>query len=162
MSTFKSCLLIVIALACYPVAAQKTTPAKAPHSSADALVSDLYRRHARKRGPFDQTGNRVLLRQYFAKDLADLIWKDRVTAKGEVGAIDGDPLYNAQDMEIKHLWVHPAVYAKGGAAVTVTFENFDQKQTIEVRLVYVGNSWKITNIKYQDRTDLRGILKAGT
>ena len=39
--------------------------------------------------------------KYFVKSLADLIWKDAHGPKGEVGAIDGDPLYDAQDMEIK-------------------------------------------------------------
>ena len=68
----------------------------------EAMVADLYKQHDAKKSPFFQTKNRALVDKYFTKTLADLIWKDATTAKGEVGAIDGDPLYNAQDIEIKN------------------------------------------------------------
>lgn len=63
-------------------------------------VVDLYRQHNRKRSPFFQTRSRALINKYFAKALADLIWKDAMKAKGEVGALGADPLYDAQDTEI--------------------------------------------------------------
>src|SRR5207248_8070075 len=80
----------------------------------DALVRNLYA--ARKRpatDPFFQTKSRARLYKYFAKDLADLIWKDAVSAKGEVGALDGDPLYNAQDMKITAFRIKPPEYGEG-------------------------------------------------
>ena len=112
---------------------------------------------------FFQTKNRTLLDKYFEKHLADLIWKDAIRSKGEVGAIDGDPLYNAQDMDIKHFAVHKASYANGLAEVKVSFENFGKKEEI-VFLLSPGTragGWKIKNIKYNDGTDLLGILKSG-
>src|SRR5215212_12168994 len=69
--------------------------------SPDALVKDLYNSHTHKRSPFFQTRSQPLLYKYFVKSLANLIWNDARNAKGEVGVIDGDPLYDAQDMEIR-------------------------------------------------------------
>jgi hypothetical protein len=137
----------------------KVTKQKSP----DALVTELYRQSGRNRSPFFQTKNRTLLDRYFEKHLADLIWKDAIRSKGEVGAIDGDPLYNAQDMDIKNLAIHKASYANGLAEVNVSFENFGKKEEI-VFLLSPGTragGWKIANIKYKDGTDLLGILKAG-
>jgi len=57
--------------------------------SPNALVADLYKAHQQKRSPFFQTRSRALLYKYFEKNLADMIWKDAVKSKGEVGAIDG-------------------------------------------------------------------------
>src|ERR1044071_7855960 len=71
---------------------QTTTP--------DAVVKNLYAAQKAGTGPFFQTKNRALVDRYFSKDLADMIWKDAVTAKGEAGAIDFDPLYNSQDPQI--------------------------------------------------------------
>ncbi len=132
-------------------------------TSPDSLVTELYRQSGRNHSPFFQTKNRTLLDKYFEKHLADLIWKDAIRSKGEVGAIDGDPLYNAQDMDIKNLVVHKPSYAKGVAEVNVSFENFGKKEEI-VFLLSSGphaGGWKIANIKYKDGTDLLGILKRG-
>ena len=86
-------------------------------ASPGALVADLYKAHRRKRSPFFQTRSRALLYKYFEKSLADMIWKDAVSSKGEVGAIDGDPLYDAQDMEIKSFAIGKATYDQGKAKV---------------------------------------------
>src|SRR5215813_14997828 len=75
-------------------------------NTPEALVADLYRVHKARRGPFFQSRNRALLNKYFEKDLANLIWNDAVKSKGEVGVIDGDPLYDAQDMDIKHFAIN--------------------------------------------------------
>src|SRR5260370_36954511 len=94
--------------------------------SPNALVADLYRVHNQKHSPFFQTRSRALLYKYFEKDLADLIWKDAVKSRGEVGAIDGDPLYDAQDMEIKHFAIAKPRYEPGRAMVDANFENLGQ------------------------------------
>src|SRR5437660_9825616 len=124
----------------------------------DTLVRNLYA--ARKRpatDPFFQTKSRARLYKYFTKELADLIWKDAVSAKGEVGALDGDPLYNAQDMKITAFRIKPPEYGEGNrdlADVPVTFKNFGKEQTILFR-VERGNdrAWKITDIFYPGNPD---------
>ncbi len=97
--------------------------------------------------------------KYFQKDLADMIWTDAVKSKGEVGALDGDPLYDAQDMEIKKFAIAAPVYANGRARVNVTFENFNQPKSFVFTLVNGRAGWRISNIEYGEGLSLRGYLK---
>src|SRR5216117_2779539 len=115
-------------------------------ASPGALVADLYKAHRRKRSPFFQTRSRALLYKYFEKSLADMIWKDAVSSKGEVGVIDGDPLYDAQDMDIKNFAIGKAVFEDGKARLTVSFDNFGQKQSIIFVLVNGRSGWLISDI----------------
>ena len=129
--------------------AQKRTPAP------DVVVRNLYaaRKH-RSTDPFFQTKNRVLLYAFFAKELADLIWNDAVSSarNNEVGKLDGDPLYNAQDMKITAFRIKPPTYGEGNldlADVPVTFKNFGKEETILFRLERNPRRvWKITDIFY--------------
>jgi hypothetical protein len=177
MKILKSIILVaaLFLTASFSPGAQSTAKV-AKQTSPDALVAELYRQSGRNRSPFFQTRSRALVGRYFEKRLADLIWKDAIRSKGEVGAIDGDPLYNAQDMEIKHFVVHKPTFANGAAGglhagsphgvvaeVKVSFENFGKKEEI-VFLLSSSNraaGWKIANIKYNDGTDLLEILKGG-
>ena len=128
--------------------------------SPNALVADLYRVHNQKHSPFFQTRSRALLYKYFEKDLADMIWKDAVKSKGEVGAIDGDPLYDAQDMEIKKFAIAMPSYADEKARVKVTFENFKEPKSFVFILVNGRTGWRISNIEYGEGRSLRGYLKS--
>lgn len=134
--------------------------AQQPTLSPDKVVANLYRQHA-KQSPFFQTKSRALLDTYFTKKLADLIWKDAVTAKGEIGALDADPLYNAQDTAIKKFAIQPAAIQRNNATVKVTFENYGEKQTFIYLLVRESNSWKIDNITYNAAYSLLKILQPG-
>ena len=125
----------------------------------NALVADLYKTHKRKRGPFFQTRSRALLYKYFEKGLADLIWKDAVTSKGEVGVIDGDPLYDAQDMEIKNFAIAKPRYEAGRALVDVNFENFGRKKTITFIVVNGKTGWRIRDIVYGEGRTLGSEFK---
>lgn len=160
MKTVK--LILVIAAMC--LGAGLSTPIHAQAAATNrlspkALVADLYREHDQKRSPFFQTRSRALLYKYFEKSLADLIWKDALHAKGEVGAIDGDPLYDAQDMEIKKFAIGKPVYDSGKARVNVTFENFGQKKTLIFILENGRSGWKINDIDYGESGTLRRWLK---
>ena len=164
--TKKLLLLVTALLMSAPIgyAQRATTP--------DALVRDLYTAHKNRRtDPFFQTKNSVRLQKYFAKDLADLIWKDAKTSaeKNEVGALDGDPIYNAQDMKITAFRIKPPEYGEGNrdlADVPVTFKNFGKAQTILFRVERDSHKvWKITDILYPGNdgssSSLRKILAAG-
>ena len=136
------------------------------------VVRNLYA--ARKRpatDPFFQTKSRARLNKYFTRDLGDLIWKDAVTSakSKEVGALDGDPLYNAQDMKITAFRIQPPQYGEGNlnlADVPVTFKNFSKEQTILFRVERDNTGvWKISDIFYpgnpDDASSLRKMLKSG-
>jgi len=127
--------------------------------SPNALVADLYRVHDRKHSPFFQTRSRALLYKYFEKGLADMIWRDAVSSKGEVGALDGDPLYDAQDTDIKKFAIGTPSYADGKATVKVTFENFGQPKSFVFILVNGRTGWRINDIEYGEGRSLRGYLK---
>src|SRR4051812_48719899 len=98
MFSTRYCLTVTLILCATASAvfSQTRTAAKTP----EALVTELYQAQKNKRGPFFQRRSRALVDKYFVKTLADLIWKDAHGPKDEVGVIDGDPLYDAQDMEI--------------------------------------------------------------
>ena len=142
---------------CVSVPALAQTNAAKP-KSPDTLVADLYKAK-QKRSPFFQTRSRALLYKYFEKGIADLIWKDAVHSKGEVGAIDGDPLYDAQDMEIKKFAIKKPRYEEGRALVDVTFENFGKPQTILFIVVKGRTGWRIRDIVYSEGRTLGSELK---
>ncbi len=160
MKVIRTAILITAALISThtnpPVSGQS---APAQRWSPDALVSDLYQAARQKRSPFFQTRSRALLYKYFEKGIADLIWKDAVHSKGEVGAIDGDPLYDAQDMEIKKFSIKKPRFEEGRALVDVTFENFGKPQTIMFIVVKGKTGWRIRDIVYSEGRTLSSELK---
>ena len=163
MKTVKSILVsVAICLAAGLSSSVHAQPAATKRLSPDALVSDLYREHNGKHSPFFQTRSRALLYKYFEKSLADMIWKDAVTSKKEVGAIDGDPLYDAQDMDIKKFVIGKPSYDNGKALVSVSFENFGQQKTIVFILVNGRSGWRIGDLDYGQGRTLRGDLKTSS
>lgn len=139
--------------------AQSKTKAVAP----DVIVQNLYA--ARKAGssPFFQTKSRALVDAYFTKDFADLIWKDAVAAKGEVGAVDFDPLYNAQDTRITAFKIGKPMYGEGNlevADVSVTFKNMGKDETVLFRLEQNSQKiWKVSDIYYPSNSESSSSLK---
>jgi hypothetical protein len=147
------------AVAAEPVATPAGSAGEPQSENAKALVADLYKQHDAQKGPFFQAKDRASLDKYFTKQLADLIWKDSTTAGDEVGAIDGDPLYDAQDMEIKNFAIGDAVIKGAAATVPVTFTNFGKKVTITYSLKQENKAWKIDNISYSRGDSLLKWLK---
>lgn len=139
------------------------TPAAAGGESKlplpESVVAELYKAHDGQKSPFFQTKDRALVDKYFTKALADLIWKESNNSSGEVGALDGDPLYNAQDTEIKNFAIGKGDVKGETSKVTVTFTNFGQKQSLEYSLKLVENAWKIDNIGYGGSDSLKKWLE---
>jgi hypothetical protein len=148
---------IAIGIVCSTAAGQRRS--SIGKMTPEQAVAALYRQH-KKQSPFFQHRSRSLVDRYFDKDLADLIW-NMPNPPDEVGPLDGDPLYNAQDMEIRNFVIHKATVTNGTATVLVTFTNIGKKQEVKFLLASRQSGWKITNIKYDDGTDLIGILKSG-
>ncbi len=119
----------------------------------DAVVRNLYAAHKGHSGPFFQTKSRARLYKYLNKELADLIWKDAIASKGEVGALDFDPLYNAQDLKITAFKIGKPEYGEGNnnlADVPVTFKNMGTAETVLFRLERTSpkSAWKLSDIFY--------------
>jgi hypothetical protein len=121
------------------------------------LVEQLYQAHRSNHDPFVET---QLLGRYFEAPLLQLYLKDKREAKGEVGRLDGDPLYNAQDMQISRFSISPPTTVKEQTRVTVRFRNFGKPTRIRYVLTHTGTGWTIRDICYEDGSSLKKILQA--
>jgi hypothetical protein len=131
--------------------------------SPAAVVTELYKIHRNGNGPLFTKKGKKFHEQFFDAKLAGLIWKDLTeTPEGEVGHIDFDPLFSAQDMKITRLVVGAGTIEGDSATVPVTFMNYDQKVKITFRLVKAGAGWKISNILYGADSDFVKILSEPT
>ena len=129
----------------------------------DALIRDLYRVHGED---FKTNKDRIIsgksrkyLDKYFDKYLADFIWKDQTTHNGEIGAIDFDLFYNAQDAKIANLQIGRAVVTGERASVPVSFTNFGKKEKLVYKLVQESGAWKISDISYGNSFTLLKVFK---
>ena len=144
----------------------KTAPKNsAPAKTAlapDIIVKKLYAAQKAGSGPFFQKENRAAVDKYFAKDFADLIWKDAISATDGMGALDADPLYHAQDTGITAFLIGRPEYDNnsGTATVLVSFKNFGQPETVKFLFVRdAAKTWKITDIVYRNGDMLKSFLK---
>ena len=130
-----------------------------PTNSADSVVRELYRVHNNGRGPvFDPKGKKYIYK-FFDQKLADLLWKEiSETPEGEVGNLDFDPLYNAQDTGITNFQIGKPVTEGDKAKVLVSFRNFGQLTRVKFDMHKGNEGWKISNVFYGDKTDLVKIL----
>jgi hypothetical protein len=125
------------------------------NASPDALVRELYKIHETKKDPFAHP--KTLLGDYFDKSLLSLYLQD--SAGGEVGKLEFDPLYHAQDFEIKDLAVAGVTQQKNSAEVAASFKNIGTSEKILFYLSLTERGWRISDIKYSDGQTLKGILK---
>ena len=152
---FVSALIIAVSLAPVAGVAQKAQPAAAPAS----VVAELYRVHRNGYGHVFEKSGRRLQEKFFDKKLAGLIWKDLTeTPEGDVGNLDFDPLYNAQDTKITNFRIGAPVVDGSNVNVTVSFNNFGKRNNLKFLLVNEGGTWKIANIFYDEGFDLLKIL----
>jgi hypothetical protein len=126
------------------------------------LVALLYQAHRSKHDPLDETR---LLSRYFDAELLKLYLKDKREAKGEVGRLDGDPLYNAQEIQMTDFSIS-APKTTGGPSrtgiethVTVHFKNIGKSTRVEYVLGQTANGWKVSDIRYDDGSSLKKILQ---
>ncbi len=153
-----SVLALVLLLFATTGAAAQSSRAAAP-ASPDAVVRELYTLHRKGYGHvFDRKG-RKLQQRFFDENLARLIWKDLTeTPEGEVGHLDFDPLYNAQDIHVTRFRVGTPAVEGDKATVHVTFNNYDRKEDLKFLMVKTPAGWKISNIDYGENFDLLKIL----
>jgi Protein of unknown function (DUF3828) len=128
-------------------------------ASPAALVQELYARGTKGASPFERPEDKALLERFFARPLADAIRKDAKDAKGEIGAMDADPLYDAQDFDIKNFAVGAPAIAGRTAKVAVSFQNFGEKTTVTYLLTRTAAGWRIADIQYADGRSLLAIYR---
>jgi len=131
-------------------------------TSPDSVIRQLYRIHNDGKGHVFEAKGKEHIYRFFDQKLADLIWKTITeTPDGEVGNLDFDPLYNAQDTQIKNFQIGKPVVKGDNATVSVSFRNFGQRTTIKCEMVNGKDGWKISNVIYGGGdSDLIKILSA--
>jgi len=128
-------------------------------SSPEAVVTELYREHNGKHDPLQYPTGNKLLAAYFEKGLLSLYIKEESESRGEVGKLEVDPLYYAQDVEIKDFSVVLVAKQKDSAEVAASFKNLGNSKKIVFSLANTAQGWRITDIKYPDGITLKAILK---
>lgn len=134
------------------------TEPPAPH----LIVKDLYAAHASEKSPFFQSDDRKRLDPFFSKALGDLLFKDVVNAKGDLGRLDFDPLFGSQDPQITDFVIGET--GLGGdkkfgpdneAVVQVTFKDSGAGRMISFRFKQGKDKvWLIEDIRYPDLDDV--------
>ena len=125
------------------------------------VVAQLYKAYGTEQS---SEGETRLFTRYFDHELLKLYLKDKREAKGEVGRLDGVPLYNAQEIQITDFSIsEPKISPSrtgNEALVTVRFKNIGKPTRVEYVLHRNDGSWKISDIRYDDGTSLKKILQA--
>lgn len=140
-------------------AAATALPAHAQDTAqARAFVARLYAAYAKEPGP-DYLNRQA--KAVFSPTLLQLMKREAAhTPKGEVGALDGDPVCNCQDYRITGVQVTVAPTGPGKARADVAFRNFGEKQTVTLDLIAIGGQWRVDDIHEEGMPSLVGLLKA--
>ncbi len=151
----------VVQLGLFGLAPGFTDRALSAEDSPQGLVSELFQSEKNGKSPFGVKASRTRVAHFFTKELTALIVKDGEESKkrNEPGVLDFDPLYGAQDMDIKALVVNKPATANGRTSVTVSFTNFGKKQTERFDLVQEDGAWKIRDIHYADGSALLKLFR---
>lgn len=137
--------------------AQKNSPGGGP----DSVVQKLYAVHKNGNGQLFSKQSKTLIFQFFDKNLAELLWKNLTeTPEDEVGNLDFDPLYNAQDIQITRLKVAKPKITGVKANVKVSFDNYGTMTHVSFPMVKTPDGWRIANVVYADGSSLVKILSA--
>jgi len=142
-----------------PTATPMSGTGKIDIPAPETVVQALYKAHDNQKSPFFQSKDRGLVDKYFSKPLADLIWKDATTHTSDIGAIDADPLYDAQDIEIKDFKIGTGEISGKKATVNVSFTNLGEPKTMKFAMSAGTDSWKIDDIIYSRGDSLLKLLK---
>ena len=135
----------------------------APATGARAFLVNIYRHYPTdgKAGAFDPVG--VDGPKVFTPAMMGLIRRDQKLSKGEVGALDGDPLCDCQDdggLEVKIGAVSETGPADARAVVTLTFAGASPPDVrrLVIRLSKGKAGWRIADIASPDEPSLSASL----
>jgi hypothetical protein len=122
-------------------------------SAADAtrFVTGLYAAYARSEPDYlGRQAGRV-----FTPRLLALIRRDERAARGEVGALDGDPICDCQDPGgLKLTWVGVDHFHPGHAAVRVELAFPDGRRVITLDLAAAHGAWRVDDVHSQSTPSL--------
>ena len=139
----------VLAIACLAwamptLAADDATP--------DKFLVAIYHQYEGKDAKGVDIDGKGALARYFEPSLVALIAADEAAAakRGDVPELDGDPFIDAQDWEITGLKIATVMDGTDKATATVSFRNFDEPQSVTVKLIKLKAGWRIADIVWAD------------
>jgi len=146
-------------LAAVALALAASGPAQAADAdlaSARAFVVQLYKAY-HGNGP-DYLGRQR--DKVISPRLIALLKRDaQLTPKGDVGALDGDPICDCQDFHISRVEVSLAPIRSRRTVADVRFLNFKTPQAVRLDLIDTGAGWRIDNIHTGSTPDLADYLQ---
>lgn len=126
-------------------------------NQAKAFVTGLYAAYAKTPGP-EYVGRQA--EAVFSPSMIDLMRREAAhTPKGEVGALDGDPICDCQDYEISAATVTVTMAAPGRARAAARFLNFGEARTATFDLVAVDGQWRVADIHSANLPSLVDLLQ---
>jgi hypothetical protein len=143
-------LALLFALLASPAGAQDLGAAK-------AFVTGLYAAYGKAPGP-DYLGRQA--KAVFSPALLELMRRDAArTPKGEVGTLDGDPICNCQDYEIRSVSVVVTAAGPTAATAIASFRNFGEAQSVGLDLVWVQGNWRVDDVHAREMLSLVKLLE---
>lgn len=162
MRLLSACLCVLLLAACGEPATSEPAPGAGrtaePLPSAEALeaaispeglVRTLYEMDSIPVEP-------AMIRRYFTEEFVVGL----TPPSGEIGPVDFDYRYSAQDTEILHLIIEEVAAGPNGSRIEARFDNFGQPKVVAYDLCRrPAGGWRITNVSSDgDGWSLREIL----
>lgn len=131
-----------------------------PNDSPQALLRELYRVHAEGDGPLLRSEGRAERRVLFTESLV-LALEGEIHRPDpeELGNLDFDPFYNAQETELGAMDIAVAKVSGNATVALVRFDNGGDPIEIAYRVVLDGEAWRIDDIEYGEGRTLRKTLR---
>lgn len=124
---------------------------------AQTFVTGLYSAYQRQPGP-DYLGKQI--GAVFAPDLIALIKREAASVrKGDVGALDGDPICDCQDWQISKVEVTVSAPKPGAALAEVRFQNAGEARQVRLDLIAVQGRWRVGDVHTPDMPSLAKMLQ---
>lgn len=141
-------------------AAPAATISATVNESPQALMRELYRVHALGEGPLLKADAGALRRVFFTDSLAAALDQELNRPNSdEIGNLDFDPFFYAQDFEISGLDFAVAKVSGTSTVALAHFTNYGKSVEIAYRVVQDQTGWRIDDIEYGEGLSLRKILK---
>ena len=146
-------LIVLVAILALVAGFASAQPGSSNLDTGKELVAQLYKEHSGKSDPLQYPASRKLLPNYFYKPLLDLYLKDQENSKGEVGKIDFDPLYDAQDFEISDFNLVVLPNKKGSGYVAARFKNMGSTKRSSSH--FSERKWDGASLTFNTKTGVR-------
>jgi len=131
-----------------------------PNDSPQALLRALYQVHDEGDGPLLPSEGRSQRRVFFTESLALALEGeiDRPDPE-ELGNLDFDPFYNAQETDLGAMDIAVAKVSGNATVALVRFANGGDPIEIAYRVILDGQAWRIDDIEYGEGRTLRKTLR---